>query len=208
MQNLNIELLNQNIANLMQQTNTTQAKLADAIGMSQSNVSRNLSNRDGQRFTLEQVYKISQYFKISIDQLIGNNTTGTTTHSPRTIAKFISECIENGAAKITPVTITEEVFEIKYKSYDYPETIHENREIQYPAIYFPNYWDVWKGNNDEEIQCNLSEASQIGNETINISINDFIKKFDQIHQIFSHGELAEETYNMVVKDYLNRLRDR
>lgn len=208
MRDLNIETMNQNIENLMHQTNTTQAKLAEAIGMSQSNVSRALSNKEGQRFTIEQVFKIAQHFDVSIDFLLGNEKPTARIYSPRNIAKFLSDCISNGYANVIESPIEEEVFEVKYSNYDYPKTLHEKRIIKYPAIYFPNYWDVWDSLDEDDLHERLSEADQIGNETRNIPINDFIKKFLQIHNVYKKGELAEETYNLVVGDYLSRLKDK
>lgn len=55
----------------------------------------------------------------------------------------------------------------------------ERRIISYPAIYFPDYWQVPDPSDvDRETYYEIeSEAKQVGNESRMKPVNDFIRKF-------------------------------
>ena len=72
MSELNFQLLEENIRMLLVKNNITQQKLAEIAGMTQANVSKALNRNEKKRFTLDQVYRIAQYFEVSIDSLVGN----------------------------------------------------------------------------------------------------------------------------------------
>ena len=72
MQELNFELLQENIRKIITKKSLTQSTLAEIAGMTQSNVSKALNAKETKEFTLEQVYRIAQYFGVSIDDLVGN----------------------------------------------------------------------------------------------------------------------------------------
>lgn len=202
------DILIQNIQKLMKNNNVTQQSLANTLGMSQSNVSKALSSKDKKNFTFDQIVGIAKHFHVSIDSLVGHTTTNSELYSPRYIAQFLSDCVANEYAKFSSIQIEEEVFEPSYDGFHYPNVQHENRLITYPVIYFPNYWSIWDYSNDYDAQQEaIAEAEQVGNETRNVPINEFLKKFEQIHTVYSRGELAEEAYNIVVSDYLRRLKD-
>lgn len=62
MSELNFQLLEENIRMLLVKNNITQQKLAEIAGMTQANVSKALNRNEKKRFTLDQVYRIAQYF--------------------------------------------------------------------------------------------------------------------------------------------------
>ena len=53
-----------------------------------------------------------------------------------------------------------------------------------------------------------SEARQIGNESRMKPVNDFIRKFIQIFEIYDKKGVDEDAYRTVVDNYLSKLRDR
>ena len=55
MQKFDIDILKRNINSLLKNKGVTQQQLADALGMSQSNVSKALSEREKKCFTVEQI---------------------------------------------------------------------------------------------------------------------------------------------------------
>ena len=64
-------ILKRNIKELLKNKNITQQQLAQTIGMSQSNVSKALSEGDKKCFTVEQIYSIADHFGVSIDWMLG-----------------------------------------------------------------------------------------------------------------------------------------
>ena len=55
-----------------------------------------------------------------------------------------------------------------------------------------------------DIQC----AQQAGNDTRMHPVNDFLKKFIQIFEVYDNHDLDEEAYRAVVENYLSRLKDK
>ena len=86
--------------------------------------------------------------------------------------------------------------------------IHEDREITYPAIYFPNYWQIPDRLPYMEKQALYAEASQCGNETHMIPVNDFLIKFQQLFEIYENKGIDEDAFRIVIDNYLSRLRDK
>ncbi|MDT3390096.1 MAG: helix-turn-helix transcriptional regulator [bacterium] len=76
------DILIRNIKKLMDDNNITQSALAGILGMSQSNVSKALSENDKKSFTLDQLAGIAKHFKVSIDKLIGNERSQSQIISP------------------------------------------------------------------------------------------------------------------------------
>lgn len=68
-------ILKRNIINLMKdhKPEVTQGKLGEITGLSQSNISKRLSEKDKSCFSLVQLISIADYFEVSLDSLIGRN---------------------------------------------------------------------------------------------------------------------------------------
>lgn len=208
MQKFDSLILKRNINALMQNKAITQQQLATEIGMSQSNVSKALSERDKKCFTVEQIFSIAEFFGISIDQLVGHDTSKTAAKGQRAVGAFIADLIAEGKAKTTEIVITEEVYSLVYNGYGYPDGTHEKRKNKYLALYFPNYWDPAELAKDEEEYRDLcSEAEQCGNDTRNVALNEFIGKYLDILRVYKQKQISEEAYQIVLKDYLSQLKE-
>lgn len=198
----------------MKNTDITQKQLADILGMSQPNVSKALDSKDKKCFTLDQVVGIANHFGVSIDFLVGNTEPKSREINPRSIAVFLSKIIESHDAKYTTVDIEETVYELKDHhnifsgSFCSPASA-ERRIISYPAFYFPDYWQLPDpADVDRETYYEIeSEAKQVGNESRMKPVNDFIRKFIQIFEVFDNKGVDEDAYRTVVDNYLSKLRD-
>lgn len=211
---LNSDILISNINILMKKNDITQKQLADILGMSQPNVSKALSSKDKKCFTLDQIVGISNHFGVSIDFLVGNTEPKSREITPRSIADFFSKTIESHDAKYTTVNIEETVYELKdhhnvFSGPFYKPASAERRIISYPAIYFPDYWQVPDLSDvDRETYYEIeSEAKQVGNESRMKPVNDFIRKFIQIFEVFDNKGVDEDAYRTVIDNYLSKLRD-
>ena len=198
MQYFDVDILKRNVRILMEQHGTKQEDLADYLNMSQSNVSKALSLKDKKCFTLEQTCNIADYFKVSVDWLVGKRTAYTAANN-REIAEMLVTLIESGAVSFDEISRTERVCppDSPYESSD-PHDV----EIQYPALFFRNYWTP---DGDDIDGSQQFELQAFGNSTNNYEINEFLRKFIQIYTVFKRGELFEETYRAVVQDYLSRV---
>lgn len=210
----NTDILIHNIYSLMKENNITQDKLANILGMSQPNVSKALSLKDKKSFTLDQVAGIADYFGVSIDFLVGNRSAKSQETGPRAVAEFVSKVIESHDAKFTTIEIEESVYELKehYNVFSgaFCEASEEKKTISYPAIYFPDYWQLPDPNEvgEEIFEEQYAEATQVGNDSRMKPVNDFIRKFIQIFEIFDKKGVDEDVYRIVVDNYLSKLRNR
>ena len=68
-------ILKRNISSLMEnhKPEVTQEELGKVTGLSQPNVSKRLSEKDKSCFSIIQLIAIADYFKVSLDSLIGRN---------------------------------------------------------------------------------------------------------------------------------------
>ena len=209
MQKFDIDILKRNINSLLKNKGVTQQQLADALGMSQSNVSKALSEREKKCFTVEQIFGIADYFGVSIDWLLGFETALKMATGPRAIAAFIARLLESGAVKSAPVTIEEEIYKVVYNDHGFPDSDHEKREVTYNALYFPNYWypnDIAK--DDFELDELVQEMFQCGNENDkNVHLNSFLEKYLAILPLYRRQQMSEEPYRIVLKDYLQKLTE-
>ncbi len=211
----NNDILIQNILSLMKANNITQEKLASILGMSQPNVSKALSLKDKKCFTLDQVVGIANHFGVSIDFLVGNKSAKSQETGPRAVADFLAKIIESHDAKYTTIEMEESVFEPKeiynvFEGYMTDTASEEKRKITYPAIYFPDYWSPREqaGSDYEAFEELYAEASQAGNDSRMKPVNDFLRKFIQIFEVYDKKGVDEEAYRTVVDNYLSKLRER
>ena len=198
MQNFDIDILKRNVQKLMDEHGTKQEELADYLGMSQPNVSKALNLKYKKCFTLEQACRISDFYNVSVDYLVGKRTTYSAANN-REIVDLLITLIESGKVSFSEVNMTEQV---------YPEPFpHEssdpyNKEMQYPALFFRDYW--LPGEEDVD-GSQFADILAGGNSTGNYSVNDFLRKFIQVYTLRQKGDLYDETYKAVVHDYLSRI---
>lgn len=206
MQKFDIDILKRNINGLLKNKGITQQQLAEALGMSQSNVSKALSEKDKKCFTVEQIFEIADYFGVTIDWLMGFETAQKMATGPRAIAAFIATLLESGTLKSTPVKIDEDVYRVVYNSHGFPDSAHKKQEVTYNALYFPNYWYPNDTAKDEyEMEELIQEMFQCGNENRNSILNSFLEKYLAILPLYRTKQLSEEPYRVVLKDYLEQM---
>ena len=212
MSNFERDILIRNVKRLLEENNMTQAQLGEKIGMSQPNICKALSSNDKKCFTLDQVIGLAHHFNITIEALVGESQRSEFRITQRSVAIFLSELIAHHYAKFVNVKKTEEVYTPFWNNYtggmDYDLSKKNN---QYLAVYLPSYWEIPKqvsGSIDEDTINDLeAEARQCGNETNMLPVNEFLVRFKEIFEIYDNKGLTEETYNTVLFDMLNRLKD-
>lgn len=204
MSGLNRDVLISNIRELMDQNNVTQKKLAEALGMSQPNVNHALNPNGTKYFTLEQVVAIAEFFKTSVDALIGNHRARYIETSPKATADFIAKLLETHRGLLTPVQIEEDRFIVDYEN-GYLGAAHTRETGEYLCLYLPNYWPLPENDPIGEVS---TEYFNCGNDTCMVDVNIFLKQFKEIFSIYEKGGLSEETYTTVLQDLLSHLNDK
>lgn len=156
---------------------------------------------------------IAKHFGTSVDKLVGNRSEQSVSTSSRGVASFIASVIESHDAKYTTVEIEEDVYEVKqhynvFNGYE-ASSDHSQKKITHPHHLLSWHWEVPipSGNQDEEAMALHAEAEQVGNDSRMMPVNDFIRKFIQIFEIFESKGLDEEDYRIVLENYLSKLLD-
>ena len=207
MSEMNQNILIENIRDLLKRENMTQQRFAEIVGMTQANVSKALNPDDKRCFTLEQVYRISKYFRISIDELTGNTVAEKASTSPRAVLAFLVELLKTDKARSTPWVHKDEVFDVTYGA-EGPSCSHIYLDVEYPTIYFPGHFefDGMMDYDTEEAQELYAEYTQCGNETEFRDMNDIIKKLLPMIELYKDKEIPDEAFQMIVDGYLKQLR--
>lgn len=207
----NICMLKKNIRRLMEDTHTSQEELAKAIGTSQSNLSKALNPEDdSRRLTLEQLFDIAEHFKVSIDSLFERDVNYANQKSLKSIADLIKTFYESGDIKIASATIPE----VEYlSSYDgvsgYTSRIEENHIIDYPTIYFPEFWKPEDfAENEDDYYSLFSEIDAIGNRTRYAPLNAFIKELTNVNRLCRDKQISPDSYDFLTDSLINQLADK
>ena len=208
MSELNFQLLEENIRMLLVKNNITQQKLAEIAGMTQANVSKALNRNEKKRFTLDQVYRIAQYFEVSIDSLVGNPAENSAGTSPRDAFRFITKFLSAGKLRTAELTVKETKYEQEYGN---GLMEHKPREIDdtYPVFFFPDYerFSDYKLSDQDEVDLHM-EFCACGKDTRFLYLNKILKKMIPLIAQYRDGDIPEEAFQMIVDGYANQLPDK
>ena len=205
MPDFNNDILIKNIKLQMQKHNETQSQLAEVIGMTQSNFSKAINGVESKRFSIEQLYGISQHYGVGIDALLGNKADDNLTLV--SISSFLRKLIENSIADLVELEYTD----IKYKSeYDgYTDQFYVNSYADkntYTAIVFPNTKFEPKYLSKSEADKLKQKYAKNGNRDYrNECINDFLKKYTQLYRLYRRGDLEYDVLELACQHYIEEL---
>ncbi len=208
MTEMNFAILKENVLRRMKEKGLKQSELAEAIGMTQPNLNKCLQiDNDSRSFTLEQVWKLADFFETSIDELLGRETEKTSI-SKLEICQFLAMLISQN--------------QISYFDYEKEETItytadarnedwknEKTRTIKYNAFYFPNCYSIpdYIDPDDPRYEEVRSDLMYIGNEySDNIAINNFLDRFIGTYEKFAGGHISEEEYKLLENAYYDILK--
>lgn len=209
MAEMNILILKENVRKLLKNRSITQQELAETIGMSQANVSKALNPDEKKCFTVEQLFKISQNYHVSIDALTGNICTPQAAMSPKAVMSYLAMLLRSARMKATTVEIDEEIYEMCYDRKGYPDCNRYTETVTYPAFYFPSYLNVLDlGTCDEEYQDIDMEFCMTGNESKFKVMNEVMNKFIAVIKLYWKHEIPEEALQMILDGYLEQLQDK
>lgn len=209
MSELNFELLQENIRSLLKKHDLNQSALADIAGMTQPNVSKALNPNEPKQFTLDQLFRISQHFGVSIDELVGNKAANEVETGPRATLAFLTKLLCESKLRHTTVNIEEWVYEYDYNISGYPECTSKKKTIEYPAFYFASYRhfeDYAKMNVlDEDIHYEFMSG---GNDSRFQLVNNVLRNFLPMIKLYRETEIPDEAFQMVLKGYLEQLPEK
>jgi len=210
MSELNFELLQENIRALLKKHDLTQSALAEIAGMTQANVSKALNPNESKQFTLDQLFRISQHFGVSIDELVGNRAANEVETGPRAALAFITKLLCESKLRYTTVNVDEWVYEYEYTGSNYPECRSKQKTIEYPAFYFASYRHIEdyarrEDFSDEDIHYDFLSG---GNDSKFLRVNQILKDFLPMVNLYRETQIPDEAFQMVLKGYLEQLPEK
>lgn len=209
MRDNNYEIIVKNIEMLMQNKKMIPADLIRETGISQSQVSKALSRTQKAQFTFEQIWTIADYFKVSIDYLVGRKPTSAITEqsSNKEICKVLMQLIESDVVTYVDMDVEEDMYEEVI-----PPNGNSTYELKrgmnpYKMFYFSDYINPDVEGLDESSLGELGiDFSNDGNyNQKSKEINDFIAYFLKLYDVYKHNGLEREIFDQAISDRLDKL---
>lgn len=199
---LNISILKENVNILIKQKGLTQQQLADEIGMSQANLSKALNPNEKKCFTVEQLFSISQYFKVSLDELVGNKAIDDNITSPRFLFDLLSTLLRKRIIKTTNITTMETIYTPYFATPDLPDGKVSTNEVNNLAFYFPSYLNpVDECDTDQEIEEMISLFYFESNKSNYYHMNQILEKFIPVIDLYLKKQIKDDAFEIILKGY-------
>lgn len=212
MPSLDKDILIKNIKQLMKVHNITQPQLAKDLNVSQPSISKCLTGK--QSISIDLVYCIAHYFKVSLDDLCKDYSTPTsleTANENASETKLISaydicKCLAFIFKSALPYTKT-----ITHKETAYIELTDDygdgtgtfygvEKENFYTSIFFSNYFKLdYHPESREDHDEYMDNLQQYGNiDEQKVAINTFISQLEDLLVVFKKGSMTYESYTQTI----------
>lgn len=209
MSELNFDLLQENIRELLKKHDLTQRELAEIAGMSQGNLSKALNPDEKKQFTLEQLYRIAQYFGVSIDELVGNTVPAEITTGPRSVLSFLAKLLCEAKIRVTNISEEELLYDRFTNEHGGLDCRRVNKTVEYPAFYLPDYYRVSDFAFCEPDYDELDmEYCWCGNASRFMQVNEILKNLIPMIKLYREKQIPEEAFQMILNGYLEQLPEK
>ena len=206
----NYEMLITNIEMLMRKQGINQARLIEATGIAQSQMSKGLNRNNKGQLTFEQIWKIADYFKVSIDFLVGRKPESTETESlPATaVCRQLMQLVESEMVSYKEIEVEEDMYTEEYSPdpSDYPYKWSKGIN-KYTAFYFSNYINPDTTGFPEPMLDELQYDFGTGGNSnhTNEDINSFIAYFFKLYDLLKKNDLPREIFDTAISDRLKTM---
>lgn len=199
---LNISIVGQNIQQLMKAKSITQVQLAEALGMSQPNLSKALRGKDKKTFTFAQIVDLAEYFGVSIDSLVGSTSFISGTVTQRSIGELLYYLISQNHVKCQMRERDEDTYTFNHEDGEFQLG---TKRVTYPLVFFPEYWHIPRNASPDEYHDFAGLMDTIGNETGFDKLNAFLRSLLDIEKAYRSKAISDEIYKIVVENLLLNL---
>lgn len=198
MAEMNKDHFRQVLKQLMEKNGVTQTELSKIINMTQSNISKSLKEDAKEFFTVNQIYAIAEHFNQSIDEMLGRKTAYSFTEDY--IARLIVNQIEEHKAGFTEITKDD----YYYYGTPYDAMNPQVEHCTYSAIFFRNQkeyltTDQFTPDEIDDLQMEAYNGDDILQG--NIRLNEFIRKFRKLYDLYTHNAIDEDDYRTILNKY-------
>ena len=198
---------------LMDENNINQATLAREINIGQAQLSKCLNRKGNNYFSIDTLIKISDYFKVPVDRLLGRSTVNILekSHSNADICRHLINLIETNTVNIITGTIEEDTYQPNKNEPENPTQPYryEKKKNLYKMFYFSNFLPLpdTKDMNKSEKKNVEAELSTNGlYYPKRIEINAFIEYYFKLRDLYKKDDLPRAFFEQAIEDRLNQMR--
>ncbi len=193
---------------LMDENKINQATLAREINIGQAQLSKCLSRKGNNYISIDTLIKVSDYFKVSVDHLLGRTSIRVVSkqRSNNEICRNLVNLIETGAVNIITGSLEEDTYQPNKDAatngtcpYQY-----EKKTNAYKMFYFSNYRSLteMKDRNIPESELAITGLYH----PKGIEINAFIEYYLKLRDLYKNDELPKAFFEQAIEDRLNQMR--
>ncbi len=198
---------------LMEENKINQAALAREIDIGPALLSKCLSRKGNNYFGIDTLIRISDYFKVSVDHLLGRSTikSGEKPKSNADICRQLVNLISTSTVNVLNVTVEENTYQPNKEETDNPENAfrYEKKKNPYKMFYFSNYRPLpdMKDMNKSEKKKVESDLNANGlYHPKRIEINAFIEYYLKLQDLYKKDDLPRVFFEQAIEDRLNQMR--
>ncbi|MCR5590848.1 MAG: helix-turn-helix domain-containing protein [Lachnospiraceae bacterium] len=198
---------------LMEENKINQSSLAREIGIGQAQLSKCLSRKGNNYIGIDILIKISDYFKVPVDHLLGRSTVKVEAdaQSNADICRHLVNLIETGTVNIINGAIEEDTYQPNRDSTADPSHPfrYEKKKNAYKMFYFSNYRPLPDTNRMSKSEKKNSESELNASGLYHpkrIEINAFIEYYLKLRDLYKKEDLPLAFFEQAIEDRLNQMR--
>ena len=198
---------------LMEENKINQATLAREINIGPAQLSKCLNKKGNNYVSIDMLIRISDYFKVPVDHLLGRSTIRIPekSQSNADICRQLVSLIETNTVNVLNGVVPEDTYQPnKDKTADPAVSYqYEKKKNPYKMFYFSNYLPLpdMKYMNKTEKRKVESELNSNGlYYPKRIEINAFIEYYLKLRDLYKKDDLPRPFFEQAIEDRLNQMR--
>ena len=198
---------------LMEENKINQATLARETGIGPAQLSKCLNRKGNNYVGIDTLIRISEYFKVPVDHLLGRSTINVSgrSRSNADICRHLIDLIDTNTVNIINAAVEEDTYQPTKKDADNPTDLfrYEKKKNSYKMFYFSNYHPLpdMKSMNRTEKKNVESELNANGlYYPKRIEINAFIEYYLKLRDLYKKNDLPRAFFEQAIEDRLNQMR--
>ena len=173
-------------------------------------MSKGLNRTNKGQLTFEQIWKIADYFKVSIDFLVGRKTEPTETESlpAAAVCRQLMQLVESDMVSYKEIEVEEDMYMREYSPdpNDYPYQWRKGKN-KYTAFYFSNFINPDTTGLPEPMLDELQYDFGTGGNSnhTNEEINSFLAYFFKFYDLLKKNDLPRDIFDTAISDRLKTM---
>ncbi|MBO4267518.1 MAG: helix-turn-helix transcriptional regulator [Lachnospiraceae bacterium] len=198
---------------LMEDNKINQATLARETGIAPAQLSKCLNRKGNNYVGIDTLLRISDYFKVPVDHLLGRSTIRLPEKSLSNadICRHLVNLIETNTVNIINAAVEEDTYQPgKGNAEDQTDQYrYEKKKNPYKMFFFSNFRPLpdMKGMNKGEKKKIETELNANGlYYPKRVEINAFIEYYLKLRDLYKKNDLPRAFFEQAIEDRLNQMR--